>query len=239
MQDLVRLDITKLAYVFTLSINAGNFTIIDHETLEGFTSDSGYGGVEIGSAAVESVDSFFKRPIHLSNTPGMSYISTTWHGLPNVRNMTIGWSRVGDVSIRGGNVSVTLGTSNTTDIEIGRLTLDGNITDLEYHPNLKNLTIGDFIMEPSKVGITQFDLSFTPTSSIVIRDQLDLEVIRLPAEAEHWERLSLNISVCPKLNLSSEYIIRPDGEEEKIWYWPQNDMSGVRIFNVPSSNEFV
>jgi hypothetical protein len=99
-----------------------------------------------------------------------------------VRNITIGWSRVADVLISGDNLRIALGTSNIANLEIGNLELIGNITALEYHPQLNNLTIGDFSLTGYRGGIsaTELDLPFTNISSIKIDNQSDLQIVRLP-----------------------------------------------------------
>lgn len=242
LHELTRLDITKLAYLGHFLVEASNLTTLDHDVLEGFTSEDNSGGITFEAAAVDSVDSFFKRPLKLNITNnGKSYISAFGGSLPNVRNITLGWSRVADVLISGDNLRITLGTSNTTDIEIGNLKLYGNMTALEYHPKLNNLTIGNFYLGGYRgdISATELDMQFTNISSININKQSDLQIVRVPPQAELWEDLSINIEDCDNLNLSSEYIVNDNGEKERVWYWPQSDIRSIRFSGNPISTDFL
>lgn len=187
MYSLQRLDITKLSRFAALSIKAENLSSLSHDVLEGFTKDYGTGPfVEFESAAVDSVDSFYKRPIVFQDErreiPSRIVLSNCT--FPNVRNVTIGWSKVHTVKIFGDNLSVTFGNSNTTTMEIESLELGGNFKKLEYLVSPENLTVHKFSMVQSDSGPTQLNLPFHNTSEVKIRQQTHLHSIKLPSEAK-------------------------------------------------------
>ncbi len=89
------------------------------------------------------------------------------------------------------------------------------------------------------VYATELDMQFTNISSININKQSDLQIVRVPPQAELWEDLSINIEDCDNLNLSSEYIVNDNGEKERVWYWPQSDIRSIRFSGNPISTDFL
>ncbi|KAI0012197.1 hypothetical protein F4779DRAFT_626118 [Xylariaceae sp. FL0662B] len=232
--DLV--DFTKLARVGSFYLEAMNVATLRHERLEGFTrAPGGPNNAVFLSADVDSVDSFFStpNPADRGGEPLSVYISSS--GLPNVRDVTIGWSKVEYIDVTADNLGITLGATNTTSMEVDEIYLQGNITRLERGPALKNLTVGNFIFEDS-IETDELDLFFDQVSTIRVAG--NFKDIRVPPQALHWKDLDLYISFSRDLTLDSQYHTNKDGSREQTWYWPQEDMRRISIINVTMSNDF-
>lgn len=81
-------------------------------------------------------------------------------------------------------------------------------------------------------------MSFDQLSTLEI-DRCDgLTTLQVPPKAVGWEDFGLQIRSCSNLNLSSEYHINSDGENEKIWYWPEN-ITLIDIDYTPTANGFL
>ncbi|KAL1849144.1 hypothetical protein VTK73DRAFT_9935 [Phialemonium thermophilum] len=233
---LRRLDITKLAYFGSLTIDAENLTDVRHDDFKGFTR--GFGYVALRNALVDSVDSFFRNPIYVEGNDALSGFSFNSYGLPNVRHLTLGWSRLPDVDIVGKELAVTLGADHTTSLEIDRLKLSGNFTAFERAPSLKNLTVGSATFTMLDMLDDQdLSLAFDAASEIYI-GSVHARHIRNPPAAVHWADLGLAIQSALDLNLSSQYAETEDGEREKIWYWPDGDMRYLHFDAVTLGNPF-
>ncbi|KAH6973023.1 hypothetical protein BKA56DRAFT_620389 [Ilyonectria sp. MPI-CAGE-AT-0026] len=234
LYDLKRLDITKLSRVGGILLEAPNMTTLEHESLKSFTNNAG--SVSLWAAAVDSVDSFFNYPLEIAEDASDSQSFIDVYELPNLRHINIGWPRVKQVTIKGDNLGVTLGTENTTSIDIGTLSLIGNITDLDQGDVVTNLTVGQLIVKDN-FDMTHLNVSFDQLSTLEINQCDGLKTLQVPPKAIDWEDFGLHIRSCLNLNLSSEYHINSDGENEKSWYWP-NNITLINIDYAPTANEF-
>ncbi|KPM45714.1 hypothetical protein AK830_g801 [Neonectria ditissima] len=232
LHQLTRLDITKLAHLGYFTIEANNLTSLQHEGLEGFTGENKYGSVSFLGAAVKSVDSFFSYPIRANGSADQSRVTISKDYLPNVDHIAFGWALVPELWISGDDISVTLGTSESSDMELKSIMLKGNITKLERNKSVENLTVGSFTMEKDG-AIEELSLPFDQLSSLAVRNSDGLQTIKLPKSAVNWEDFSLEISSCASLNLTSQYV-----DDEQVWYWPEKNISRISISRVNISNEF-
>lgn len=120
-------------------------TTLEHESLKSVTNNAG--SVSLWAAAVDSVDSFFNYPLEIAENASDSQSFIHIYELPNFRHINIGWPKVKQVTFEGDNLGVTLGTENTTSIDIGILSLIGNITDLAQGDMVTNITVGQLVVE--------------------------------------------------------------------------------------------
>ncbi|KAH7015499.1 hypothetical protein EDB80DRAFT_889696 [Ilyonectria destructans] len=230
--ELKRLDITKLARLGYFILEAANLTSIEHEGLEGFTGENKYGTVSFWAAAVKSVDSFFSHPISANGTADQSRITISGEYLPNVKEINFGWAKAPELWVSGNDIAVTIGTSRTANVEIDSIVLKGNITKLERHDSVKNLTVGSFTME-SDNEMEDLELPFDQLTKLKLLNSDGLQSVKLPQAALNWSDFDLEISSCDNLNLSSEYL-----GSERVWYWPETNLSRISIARVNVSNGF-
>lgn len=238
--QLERLDITKLSRVGRIRLNATpNLAIIQHEILKSFTGKEGPGRVDL-TGTVKSIDSFFNYPIEqvqLENDTSVSWVEINSKLLPNVRHINFGWSNLGDLMINGDNLSITLGAVNTTSMNIGTITLTGNITKLEPGKALTNLTIG--LLKIGETGLTDLNITATQLSRLELLNNEELSTITLPSKAFDWEGFNLNLGGSPKLNFSSEYRLKDGGGEERFWFWPRQNIEAISISRITTGTDFL
>ncbi|KAH6996034.1 hypothetical protein BKA56DRAFT_609310 [Ilyonectria sp. MPI-CAGE-AT-0026] len=237
--QLERLDITKLSRVGTIMIRATpNLASIQHEILKSFTGKERPGTVHL-TGAVESIDSFFSYPIEpvaLENDTRFSWLEIDSKSLPNVRHINFGWSNLDYLNVDGDNLSITLGAANTTMMNMGTINLTGNITKLETGKALTNLTIG--ILRIDETGLKDLDITATQLSRLELFDNEELSTVTLPSKALDWEKFSLSLSGCPKLNFSSEYRLKDGGGEERFWFWPRQNIEVISIYHITTGTDF-
>ncbi|KAH7160679.1 hypothetical protein EDB81DRAFT_866362 [Dactylonectria macrodidyma] len=232
VHELERLDITKLAWLGYLSLDAINLTSLQHEGLQGFTGDNKYGTVTLFTAAVESLDSFFSYPIWVNGSAAHSGVFINSGNFPNLKEINFGWARVSTLSISGDDIAVTLGTSRTISMEIDYLMLKGNITELQRHETVNNLTVGKCTVE-SVDSTKSLELPFDQLANLTIHVSSGLENVKLPQAALNWKDFALSVYLCSNLDFSSEYI-----GNERVWYWPENNITRISILDVNISTSF-
>lgn len=201
--------------------------------LKGFTRQGGMTGfAQIWDAgAVESIDGFFKNPLNPISDPLTSLgtgISLSAYAIPNVRNVTIGWTNTTEINVAGVNLTVILGGPSTESMEIGKLDLREGIVGFKRNPKLKNLTATTFEFSNNN-ELKDLSVSFDRLANFTAINSDSLRSIEFPMAAEGWQNLGMHISDCSALNLSSEYATDSTGESRRTWYWPQGDMRRVVI----------
>ncbi|KAH6898884.1 hypothetical protein B0T10DRAFT_578751 [Thelonectria olida] len=232
LHQLKTLDITKLARLGYFILEAQNLTKLEHEGLEGFTGENKYGAVAFWAAAVTNVDSFFNHPIEANGSADQSGVTISGEYLPNLDRLNFAWAKVPRLWVSGNNINVTLGNSRASAMEIDSLVLKGNITALNRHSAVKNLTVGGLTVEADDY-IEELELPFDHCSGLSVATSDSLQSIKLPRAALSWEDFDLSISSCDSLNLASQY----DGDEQ-LWYWPEKNMSKISITGVNVTNGF-
>ncbi|KAH7144113.1 hypothetical protein B0J13DRAFT_635021 [Dactylonectria estremocensis] len=247
MSYLKLLDITKLTHLGSFNIEATHLTTLRHESFKGFTGTHYNGGsLSFSSAGVESLDSWFKYPLTVQSTiqgsdsedaPGNAEISG--YRLPNLKNITIGWVKTDKIRIEGPDsegISVTFGASETETMDIGLVMLQGNVTVLGRGPVLEELVAGRLIVEYGSQE--ELDLSvFDKVTDLEVRDNFELQYIRLPPSAVDWEDVSLLMSSNSKLMLTSEYR-DAENKTDRFWYWPKGDMRLIQLHYMQVGNDF-
>ncbi|KPM36565.1 hypothetical protein AK830_g9983 [Neonectria ditissima] len=231
---LQRLDMTKLSAVGDFSLDAMSLKSLKHESLKSFTQESGQVSLK---TSIESVDSFFTYPIPANETgtdrEGHFSVQLT---VPNVKHFTLGWPKVNNVNLQTeSNLNITFGTANTTSVKIKEVLLSSDIA-FRRHEAVKNLTIKRLSLKGSTTK--HFNVSVDHLSSLLVMENYDLASIELPPKAVDWKNFDLYVVGCSHLNLTSEYRVTDDGHKERIWYWPQYNMSSVSISGTPISNDF-
>lgn len=233
LHQLKTLDITKLARLGYFTLEAQNLTTLNHEGLEGFTGENKYGAVAFWAAAVTSVDSFFNHPIEANGSADQSGVTISTEYLPNLDRLNFAWARVPRLWVSGDGINVTLGNSRVDSMDLDSLVLKGNITGLNRHSNLDNLTVGSFIMEANN-AVEELELPFDSLSGLSVSRSDNLETIKLPRAALSWDQFDLEISSCTSLNLVSQF----DGDDQ-VWYWPEKNISKISITGVNVTNDFL
>ncbi|KAM0546667.1 hypothetical protein ACHAPJ_010805 [Fusarium lateritium] len=245
MHSLKRMDLTKLSYLGNILIEARNCTKIDHDGLRNFTNGSSNGGIVFWSAAVESIDSWFKYPIeavaNYTNLPRNSWPPTVdvgWGNLPNVKSLTVNWPKVDEIRIQGDGITLILGGENTTTMELDRLTIEGNNTSIDRGSDMKRIVVGNVSVEhfdePGTLDLSPLD----SISNLRLHSNDGLNGIKLPRAATSWKDFGLSISACWDLNLTSEYR-DAENEKERFWYWPEGDIRSITISGTPLANDFL
>lgn len=231
LHNVTHLDLTQLSYIGAMVLETKSLKTLLLDGLKGFT---GYGVpyVEIwNSGQVESVDGFFTNPLNVSGTrPHAAVTSLTLDSfrIPNVRTVTIGWAKLDELYLSGVNLTVILGGPSTESMEFREVSLGDGIVGIERNPKLKNLTATTFGIKYNKV-LESLTVPFDQLSNFSAIGS-SLRSVELPVEAERWQNLSVDISLCPALNLSSEFAADGAGKSRRTWYWPQEDMRRVSIF---------
>jgi hypothetical protein len=122
-------------------------------------------------------------------------------------------------------------------MEIEQLELHEGVVGLERSPGLKTLSVGSFRMRDNSV-VTSLSVPFDQVTDFALHSVVSLRALELPPKAVGWGNLSLEITGCGALNLSSEYTVESSGSRRQTWYWPQVDMRSVWISG-NLSNDFL
>ncbi|KAH6889236.1 hypothetical protein B0T10DRAFT_49069 [Thelonectria olida] len=209
--NLTHLDITQLERVGSFFLSAPALEQLDHDGLQSITSPEGRVSISY-LGPVESIDSFFKNPIKPISQDFDMEISVS--DLPQVRNLTIGWTYANFLSVSGTNLTVTFGGPKTESMEIGLMFIHGfgEAVSLRRNSELQNLTVEQaFIDDVTAEGVM---LPFDNVTTLGVQSA-NVTAVKLPAEAENWGNMSMTIDI-PSGDLR-EF----DDDDTKIWYWPQ------------------
>ena len=234
LHDLTHLDITGLSYVGWVLLETTSLKTLLLDGLKGFTGTGSNGYVSLWDAGqVESVDGFFKNPIDpvfYPETSQDSSLSTNAAVIPNVRKITIGWTRIPKLSLSGQNLTVVLGGPSTKSMEIDMFEVGGGVVDLQRSPELKNLTLTTFSMDNNR-NMTHLKADFDQVANFAVYGHPSLRTLELPPQAVNWANLSMRLTQDPSgpLNFSSEYTVDASGQKQRTWYWPEKDMREVVV----------
>ncbi|KAM0429974.1 hypothetical protein ACHAPT_005979 [Fusarium lateritium] len=240
---LKTLDITSLTHLGSFNIEANHLTELKHKGLEGFTDSRYSNSLQFWGLKVSSLDSWFKYPLNASfRTTGGSHlyeqapVQISSYSLPNIRNITIGWANTSKIWVRGDDIAVTLGSSETKTMDIGLLQISGDIK-ITRASTVKELNVQEFYFESS--GFKEIDLSmFDKLTNLTIYRHGDLQRIRMPSKAVDWKDMTIDISYNQNLTLTSEFR-DPETKKDKFWYWPKGNISSIIIRGNPLSTEFL
>ncbi|KAK7419363.1 hypothetical protein QQZ08_010896 [Neonectria magnoliae] len=234
--NITELDFTNLEYISEFFLKTERLQTLQLNGIKGFTrgierSD----GIQILDAgSIESLDGFFKYPINtleLDNWAMDNRIQLDINRIPKVRNITIGWTGLNTLDISGKDLTVILGRPSTKSMEIRNLDIGSGVS-FQRADGLQNLTVGDFTLHSS--NLTKVSLPFDDLASLSLIFNDVLTSIELPPEAKNWRNLSMDITLCESLNLTSEY----DDDGKQTWYWPKGDLHQVHL-NSNISTEFL
>ncbi|CAG9998288.1 unnamed protein product [Clonostachys byssicola] len=223
--NLTHINFSNLEYFETFYLNTPSLIELQLDKFKEFTSRP-YVNIE-NTGRLESLDKFFQNPVNPYNFYHWEASSTFVQlHLLTVRNLTFGWTLMPSLVIEAKSpLTLTLGGPETEEMEFeGTLEIGANVSAINRHENLKNLTVNSFDL--SHNTLTDFDLSFLDqVASVVVYKNPQLRQLRLPSTAQSWKNLSLIIWYNDNLLLSPV----KNGSEETIWHWPTGDMSSVRI----------
>ncbi|KAF4458953.1 hypothetical protein FALBO_14297 [Fusarium albosuccineum] len=244
MHYLKTLDITNLAYLGEFNIEAIYLTTLRHDGLKGFTNSTDkYHQIKMYGLRVESIDSWFWYPLtvdwvyEFNADPATAPSPIDIHGysLPNLKNVTIGWSKVSNVKIQG-DIDVTFGGSETEEVEIDFLLIYGNTTKIQRDPDLKKLEVGELIVTHSFAK--EVDLSaLDQVTNLTFTFNQGLQGVRVGPKATEWKNVSVVFDFNQNVNLTSEYR-DPENEKDRFWYWPEGEMRSIVITGTPVTNDF-
>ncbi|KAK7413417.1 hypothetical protein QQX98_007719 [Neonectria punicea] len=214
--NITELDFTNLEYISEFFLKTEKLQTLQPEGIKGFTrSVERSKGIQILDAgSVESLDGFFKNPINtleLDNWALDNLIQLSAGRIPKVRNITIGWTGVNTLDIRDKDLTIILGRPSTKSMEIRNLEI-GTGVSFQRADGLQNLTVRDFSLQGS--DLTKVLLPFDDLASLSLFYNDVLASVELPPEAKNWRNLSIDISLCKALNLTSEY----DEDGKQTWY---------------------
>ncbi|KAJ5153297.1 uncharacterized protein N7482_009775 [Penicillium canariense] len=219
------LDITSLEYVSQLTIGGTNLATLRHTKLSHAT------GLWVYDNSLDSIDSLFNNPLNLTSGADI-------YGLPNVKNVTVGFRSASRLYVSS-NLTVILGGSSATNMSLGAVQLF-NLTGLQRSSHLNILTADSVDIRPGN-GISQIDVPFDDLRELSVREEAynsEME-LRLPAKAVNWTGgFKLNIDWSPQLNFSSIYGLDNQGNRVQNWFWPTN-VSSISIYNAIIANSFL
>lgn len=214
--NLTRIDITKLKRVGGVSLAVPALRQLDLDDFQGFTAPDS-GNIWIGAAgSAESIDKFFKDP--LPNSVGESHSITVADNSTDPWELTVGWSNATDMLFHAAYLNVTLGTSETTSMNMETLNAAYGV-NFHRHSDLQNLTVGEVTLYGGYfdgLGPETLTLPFDNISTVnLVADlQPNLTTIVLPAKADHWGNVSLFFD-------TKNVVFREhDDDGAKLWNWP-------------------
>jgi hypothetical protein len=169
---------------------------------------------------IDSVDAFF-RNAEREDTTG---VSVDQEAMPNVEMLTVAWAELESLSISGCLTAV-LGGPESKSMKIGTLSFPQGDVTLERNETLDRLEVEEF-RAVNNPEITELNLQFDSTSSLIIDGCESLESIRLPSQAKDWKNLTVQIK-----GVSDSLVLTTQSDENGVpWYWPENDMYSLEIY---------
>ncbi|VUC37209.1 unnamed protein product [Clonostachys rosea] len=222
--NLTHVNLANLEYFGTFLLQTPSLIELKLDKFKEFTSLVPYVNIW-DTGKLESFDEFFQNPVNpynVNNSVVNPFID--FHPL-NVRSLTLGWTRMPSMNIRAkSELTLTLGGPKTEQMEFeGTLKIGPNVTAINRHDNLKNLTVERFDVQLS--AVSDLDLSLNQVTTVSVYGNPQLRQLRLPSMAQSWKNLTLNIGANDNLLLS----VVKDGSDEIIWHWPTGDMASVAI----------
>lgn len=228
LRNLTYLDITDLESVGYMRLDAVGLKTLRHKQLRQVTGDLDRTKgrmVYVTSADVDNVDSIFSYPLDTGNS------TVGFDLLPNVRNVTLGVASAGYVSMTGnGNLTVTLGGAETTEMTIMNFTLPSGLKSIQRSDKLRNLTVDRFDAFPTGIdkSLSDLFLPFDQLGALNMQGEWEVERLILPPQAANWTGFQLKIKNCSALHLTSQFEM-PGDDKTQTWYWPQKDMMSIDI----------
>ena len=232
LHNVTYLDFTNLEKVGGFRLDTANLETLRLNGLKGFSPGQGYSLHVVNSGKLESLDNLFGSYVELDSGEdwGTGGLEIEASQIPNVRSLTFGWKYLPKLKISGNNLTLTLGGPNTTEQRLDYLELGTGVQGLRRGSAVENLTVDFFTMDEQE-GMKNLVLPFNQTSEVLLYDNLDLETLELPEEAEGWRNMSFTISYSSALNLT-EY-----KDDRKIWHWPKQLFKLDLMTNL--TNEFL
>lgn len=233
LHNVTILDLTSLKRVGFIILETTRLETLLIDGLEGFLDRGwGDGGVEIWDAGqVESVDGFFKNPIDPTMREGLGLTTTinlNSNSVPNVRNITVGWTRLKSLTVSGNDISLTLGGSETESMHVESLNLGSGVHTLKRGSAMENLLVDTFTMTAQEDGFEVLTLPFDQLSHLDLGLNHGLKTIEMSELVEQWNDTAIYIRANNNLDLA-----------EAQWYWPRSVTDLILSANLTSDFLYV
>ena len=230
MENITSLDITKLTTLGSLLLDAPNLKTFQLDGLQNFTGVTPEGiGMNFYSGGMESLDGLLKNPLTMPTVAQQLQIPGTL--FPNLKEVTIGWPSIDQLSLGGNHLNVTLGGPFTTSMNITTMSLEFGVGQLDRGSQVLNLEVGTLIYGVFEAtnNITRLTLPFERLGRFEVSGDTALQTLELPSQASNWTGFEISLSLCPNLYLNSTYRIDDQGKNVTTWYWPRGDISEIAL----------
>lgn len=239
IDDLQHVDFTSLESVDRLYWNTKNLKTLKMNGLwsigEGVYGEDTLQFKTVGQ--VESVDGFFKNPVHPEYDSGaVVHLDVDW--MPKVGHVTVGWEFIDALNIDVKALDVTLGGPETTKMEIRSIGLGRGDINIKRATTLEDLWVGTFNVNATGSSrgpsIEHLSLPFDHLGGLYIWSWDNLRSIQLPPEAKNWKGFSLWVKDCDNLDFGSHH----NAKNQTVWYWPTDGLWDL-VIRGSVSNEFL